>query len=77
MKRGGQIFCLHAEVRGRGGKGGDAGGIQRAGERENTDQGETDGGNVIHQSGRGGREEAKIQALPLIHNCQTNYHCRG
>lgn len=46
---------MHAEVR--GGGGGNAAGIQSAGERENTDQGGTDGGNVIHQTNRGGRRK--------------------
>lgn len=40
---------------------GDSAGILRAGERENTDQAEKDGGNVIHQTncGRKGGENTR------------------
>lgn len=57
MKRGGQILFLHVKMRGRRRDEGDATGILRAGEREERGRilirEEKDGGNVIHQTGRG------------------------
>lgn len=51
------------------GGGGDVVGILRAGERENTDQAEEDGGNAIHQTSCGGEGGSRtvVSTLRRIH----------